>query len=386
YAITPKQDRKSMIVKLDTTQVTSLLLLDDGTLMAGSANKAKIIKIGKGFADKGTLTSKPLDAGQIVKWGRIKWDAVVPTGAKLTVATRSGNVSDEESNAWEEWSDEMDATTAQQIMSPGARFLQYRFTFTSSKADATAKLTRVNIPYIEENRPPVISGLEVVAAAVEAKKPSSSSKVKQLVGASGYGGGRGSDDGDGEMLVPHIHNVIKWSAEDPNQDTLMYNVYFRAVGSNRWIRLAKDLKETMHIWDTRTVPDGKYEVRVVADDRLSNSPATALQDARISDPFLVDNTPPEVRVERVEMVGKRGARLYCRAIDELSPIAEASYRVNGEEEPKTIMADDDIFDSLEETFTITLDDLDAGDHWISIRVSDDQGNARFITHQLTVGE
>ena len=378
YAITPRQDTKAMIAKLESNQATALLLLDDGNLIVGTANAPKVLRLAKGFATKGTLVSKPLDAGQIVKWGRLRWDAVVPTGTKLTIATRSGNVGDEESDAWDDWSAELDATLAQQITSPGARFLQYRLTLETTKPDATAKLTRLSLARIEENRPPLISGLEVLSAVQEAKKPTSNPKVKQLASTVSYG--------DADAPSPEFHEVVKWNAEDPNQDTLMYEVFYRQVGQSKWIRIAKELKETLHIWDTRTVPDGPYEVRVSADDRAANGAGGELQDARVSDPFVVDNTPPEVTIDRVERVGKSGVRLHATASDRLTPLAEAGYRVDSQEEGRSIQADDEVFDSLEEGFTITLQDLEPGDHWIGIRVSDDHGNARYVTQSVTVGE
>jgi outer membrane protein assembly factor BamB len=379
YAITPKQDSKLMIAKLDSTQATSLLLMDDGNLVVGSANAAKIMQLTKGFAAKGTLVSKPQDASQIVKWGRVKWDAVVPTGTKLTIATRSGNVGEDESDAWDDWSPEMDATLAQQIASPGARFLQYRLTFETSKPDVTAKLTKLSIARVEENRPPLVSGLEVLSAVEEAKKPTSNPKVKQLVAAAGA-------SGESETPVPQIHYVVKWNAEDPNQDTLMYQVFYRQVGQTKWIRIAKELKETLHIWDTRTVPDGRYEVRVVADDRLDNPAGSELQDARVSDPFIVDNTPPEVTINSVERVGKSTVRIHATATDQFTAIAEANSLVDSQEEGRAVEADDEVFDSLEEPFTVNLPDLEPGDHWVSIRVTDDHGNSRYVTQSVTAGE
>lgn len=378
YSITPKADSKTMIAKLESTQVTALLRLDDGTLVAGAANAARIIRIGEGYAAKGTLVSKPFDAAQIVKWGRVRWDAVVPTGTKLTVATRSGNVSDEESEAWDAWSEEVDATTGRQIMSPGARFLQYRLTFETTKPDLTPRLSRLDIARVEENRPPLISSVEVLSVVEEAKKPTSHQKVKQLAGTANYG--------DESAPVPQFHYVVKWSSEDPNQDALMYEVFYRQVSQSKWIRLAKEVKEALHIWDSRTVPDGKYELRVVADDRTANAPGTELQDARVSDPVTVDNTPPDVRVVKVEKVGKSGARIQMLATDALSPIAEAGYRVDSKEEAQVLSADDDVFDSLEEPFTVNLQDLEPGDHWLSVRVSDEHGNARYVTQLITVGE
>jgi hypothetical protein len=150
--------------------------------------------------------------------------------------------------------------------------------------------------------------------------------------------------------------------------------------------LAKDVKEALHIWDSRTVPDGKYEIRVVADDRTGNAPGTELQDARLSDLVIVDNTAPEVQVERVERVGKSGVRVQVLASDALSPIAEAAYRLDSQEESRVLIADDEVFDSPEERLTIALQDLEPGDHWLSIRVSDDQGNARYISERVTVGD
>lgn len=378
YEISPKQDRKSMIVKLDAAQVTTLLKLDDGTLIAGTANNPKIMQIGAGFAEKGSLTSKPLDAGQIVKWGRIRWEAAVPAGAKLTIATRSGNVSNEESEAWDEWSDEVNATTPQQITSPGARFLQYRLTLETDKADATPRVSRINIARIEENRPPLISSVEALSAIEESKKPAGNPKAKQIAQAASLA--------DSEVPPPQFHFIAKWRAEDPNQDPLTYELFYRQVGSTKWIRLAKELKEAAHIWDTRTVPDSRYELKVTADDRAGNSPITALQDSRISDPFLVDNTPPQVRIERVETIGKRGVRIRGVAIDESGNIAEAAYKVDSEETSHMIMADDDVLDSPEEPFTIVLHDLDPGYHWISIRVTDDHGNSRYVVCTVTTGD
>lgn len=379
YAIAPKQDRKSMICKLDASQVTSLLKLEDDTLIAGTANKPKLVKIGAGYADKGTLTSKPLDADQIVKWGRIKWDAVIPAGTKLTVATRTGNVSDEESDAWDEWSAEMDATTAQQIASPGARFMQYRLTLETTKPDATAKLSRLNIARIEENRPPLINGLEVRSVIEESKKPTGHPKAKQMAQQASLGG-------DSEVPPTQFQYIAKWTAEDPNQDTLMYEVFYRQAGNSKWIRMAKELKEPMHIWDTRTVPDGQYELKVTANDRGGNPPSSTLQDARVSDPFLVDNTQPQVRIERTEKVGKAGAKIHAIATDEASAIAEAAYKVDSEEDSHAIIADDDVFDSIEEPFTILLQDLESGDHWVSIRVTDDSGNSRYVVCTVATGD
>ncbi|GMV97621.1 MAG: hypothetical protein AMXMBFR83_19770, partial [Phycisphaerae bacterium] len=380
YAITPTADQTVMLAKLEPAQATAIMRLASGDLLVGTANAARLVRIAQRFAEKGTLTSRPLDAGQIVKWGRMVWSASVPTGTRLTISTRSSNLEDEESESWEDWSPESDATAPVQIASPGARFLQYRVTFQTSVPDASPTLRRLDIARIEENRPPRVSSLEVLSAREEAEKPGSSPKVKMLVGGGGgFGGG-----GESGPKNPDYHWVIKWKAEDANGDALQFEVFYRGVGEGRWIRLEKELKEPLRIWDTRTVPDGRYEVRVVASDAPGNPPGLALTGSRLSDPIIVDNTPPEARIDEPQVRG-RSVTIHATFNDPLTPIVEAAYSVDSNDEWHDLAADDDIFDSPSESATFTVNDLEAGEHRIAIRVKDKHGNAQYVMKSITIG-
>lgn len=377
YAITPSEDRTTMLAKLEPSQATAILRLPDNTLLLGSANEAELVRLADRFAEKGTLISPPFDAQQIVRWGRVHWTASVPAGTRLTVATRTGNVEDRESDAWDEWSPEVDATAPQQIASPGARFLQYRLTFETTVPNATPSLRKLEMSRIEENRPPRIGSLEVVAASEEARRPGSHPSVKQLV----MGPGRTPEDPG-----PDAHWVVKWTAEDPNNDTLSFEVYFREIERQRWVRLVKDHTDPLYIWDTRTVADGRYEVRLVASDVKSNPPGTELTDTRISDPVIVDNTPPEIVIERMEPQGRSAVAVRAVLRDALSPIKDAAYSVNSSEDWIPLAADDDIFDTMTESVTFTIRDLDPGEHWIALRARDRQGNVRYASRAVVLGE
>ena len=379
YAISLADERTTSLAKLESDQATTMLRLDDGRLILGTANEPAIVSISDGRAARGTLTSKALDAEQIVKWGRIRWDASIPEGTKLTVATRSSNVEDVESDAWDEWSDEMDASSPRQIPATPARFLQYRLTFTTTDPQKTPVLRSLTIPYIEENRAPELTSVETIPAREEAQKPTAAPAVKAAVGISGYGGGEKSQAG------PHDFWVIKWKAEDPNKDTLEYEVFYRMVGTTRWIKLrSKDpIKETFKLWDTRTVEDGVYEVRVVARDTPSNPKGTALSSARVSDPLVVDNTPPQITIDRAE-VSEDGVIVHARIQDARSTIKEVSYAVDSDEDWTPLTADDDIFDSMDESVTFTVSGLSPGEHRIAIRARDDHGNWAYVGRSITV--
>lgn len=381
YAVTPGEDKSVMLVKLEPEQVTTLIRRENGELIAGTANAALLVRIMDHHAAKGTLTSTVLDAGQIVKWGTITTDIRTPEGTSLTVATRSSNVENEESDVWEPWSPELQASAAQQISSISARFLQYRLTLETTRPTATPSLRRVQISRIEENRAPKIASVTLVSAREEAQNPSGSPKVKAMFGG-GFGGG-----GDGESPQQSLGDsfwVAKWQASDPNKDLLSYDVFMREVGQSRWIRIEEDTKEAFRLWDTRTVPDGHYEIRVVAKDTRSNPPGTDLTDARVSDPILVDNTPPDVTIDKAEP-GKDEVAVRVTFKDAMSPIVEAAYLLNSNEEWIPLAADDDVFDSLSESATFTIRKLKPGEHRLAIRAKDRQNNTRYITRTIQIG-
>ncbi len=377
FSIEPAGERHIMLNKLESAQATCLLRLPDGKLMVGAANVAALVSISPDHATKGILTSEAIDAEQIVRWGQIQWDASIPEGTKLTIATRSSNVQDVESPAWEPWSQELDATNARQIPSVSARFLQYRLTLETTLPQVTPVLRKVEYAYIEENQAPRITMLQALSAQEAAQRPDTPPKVKAMAG-----GGRGSDESE---PTPEYHWVALWRADDPNKDQLTFEVFFRLVGNDKWIRLAKDVEELFELWDTRTVQDGRYEIRVVASDRKSNPTGTVLTDARISDPITVDNTLPDIRIVNMEPKGKDRVRVHAQLTDTASRIKNAFYKVDSQDEWKPLAADDGIFDSRSEAVTFTVEDVEPGPHLISLRVSDEQGNTRYVSREVSVG-
>jgi hypothetical protein len=373
YEIVPAEELSINIARLKASQAVSLLRLEDGSLIVGTANEGSIVRIGTGFAKKGTYISPALDAKQICRFGRAHWQARIPEGTRLTLATRSGNIKEPDEGPWDEWSDEMDATTYVQVSSASARFLQYRLTFETNKDKVSAVLSEIDITRQEDNRPPKIASLRVGPAKKLAQEPGMQMLKAKLMGA-GVGGGA--------EPKPNVF-VLTWNAEDPNGDSMVYDVFYRSAGRPPWIRLEKDFKETLKVWDTNTVSDDRYEIKVVAKDTPDNPVGTALSYARVSDLVMVDNTPPVIHVERLQPDGKK---LHVRAVikDALSPVTSAKYTIDSNDEWKALSPTDDIFDSPEETVDFTVEDLDVGPHRIVIMAEDDPGNDAYATRAFTI--
>jgi hypothetical protein len=185
------------------------------------------------------------------------------------------------------------------------------------------------------------------------------------------------------MSTPGRQRTITWEASDTNNDPLEYALYFRSGTRGPWILLAEKLKEATYQWDTRGVPDGRYQVRLVASDAKANPRGEGKAGSRISDPLTVDNTPPVIGDMKAKVDGK-SARIEASIVDRTSIVSRVEYAVNSKDEWQSVSSSDTIFDSPEETVGFTIDGLPAGAHQIMLRASDAHGNPAYETVQVTI--
>ena len=166
---------------------------------------------------------------------------------------------------------------------------------------------------------------------------------------------------------------LSWQAEDTDGDKLVYAAYFRGEGESEWKLLKANMQENSLLIEADALADGRYVFRVVASDRLMNTPASARQAELISTPFLIDNTPPIVTAGAP---GREGPNLQIsiEVVDATSPIRRAEYSIDaGPWSP--LDAADGILDSKRERIDLKLDNLAPGEHLLAIRAYDAAGNA-----------
>jgi hypothetical protein len=162
-----------------------------------------------------------------------------------------------------------------------------------------------------------------------------------------------------------------WRAEDDNRDELTYDVFYRREGETSWKPLKSGLNEAIVVWDTTSVPNGRYLVRVVASDAPSNSATTALTGALESTSFEIDNTPPAITVSSARRDGNR-LIITFDARDGNSSIQKAEYSLDGDRW-QTVYPKDGIADSKYEQFELSLDGTAPG-RGVMLRVSDALNN------------
>ena len=374
YEVRPEAEEQLSLAKLEDKHVTAILRTKDGRIYLGTSNEGRVVRLSAGYAVKGTFTSQVLDGKQICRWGRARWEGKLPKGTDVTLATRSGNADDPEDGMWESWSKELDARDGAQIPSTSARFLQYRLTLATKDPTQTPRVRLIELARQSNNIAPKVTAVEV-GGVLRSRLTKS---------------GTQSSGGPSPRALPPgttpATRVVKWKAEDANGDRLVYDVYLRTVDRERWIRLKKDNKTTELKWDTSKVPDGRYEIRVEAKDAPSNPPQTSLTDDRISDMLTVDNTAPSVGPVTSKTLAKDRVRINAVLADKHSALDSAHYAVDSHEAWVAILAEDDLFDSPRETVSFELDDLEPGEHVITLRTRDAEDNTGYATIVVTMGK
>jgi hypothetical protein len=102
------------------------------------------------------------------------------------------------------------------------------------------------------------------------------------------------------------------------------------LGEANWRLLKDKISDRFYSFDSALLPDGSYELKVVASDSPAHTDAEALTGERVSEVFVVDTTPPVPGVLTATKVPGTPVRIHAtlEARDATSPIAHAEYSVD----------------------------------------------------------
>lgn len=376
YRLSP--DLKSALLVETREGETTRLAQSGASLIAATSNQGKLYQLNGASAETGIYESPVHDAGNAARWGRIEWRAEARAG-QLVFRTRSGNSARPDAT-WSDWSEPITEAARNRIMSPNARFIQWRVEIRPGQGPAPI-VDSVAISYQPQNGRPVVRSIQVTPqwAAAQPKPAAQTQQTSPQVSYSitvtdsGDAGQQTASGTPTQTLgrtgMQQIY--ISWQADDPDGDALLYSVYYRGEDEREWKLLKADLKENTLQQDGEVFADGRYFFRVVASDRLANSPQTARESDLVSQPVLIDQTPPRVVLSPPRREGGQWV-IDARASDDASPLRRAEYSVNA---GPWILLDpaDGIWDSREESFTIRLAAAE-GERTVVVRAFDSSGN------------
>lgn len=390
----------AQLAKAGSAQITGIARNATGKVFLCTANPGKVFSVGPEYEPEGTFESRSFDAQLFSQWGRIDWWGPPPpiaaaSGAKSAAASgsearleffvRSGNTEDP-GKEWSRWFGPY-SKPGSTVEAPAARFFQWKAVIHDGRPGDG--LNWVNVAYLPRNVAPVIDTIVLQDPGVRAQSttvissgqaPNVALKMPPTPNTPGIFIAQTTTPPRFEQPPQGMrekgYQSVLWSAHDDNDDDLHYSVYYRGENELQWKLLKDKLDQKFYSWDTTTLPDGAYSLKIVATDAPSNPPAIALKTERESERFEVDNTPPVI--ERLEATAAKtsfgdpsAVAILVRfsARDSASSIERAQYSVDGGE--WTLVAPvGNISDSSIENYEFSPSNLTSGEHTIAVRAYD----------------
>jgi hypothetical protein len=296
------------LVKAEASQVTTFAKAPNGGLYAATSNLGKIFLLSSAPDAEGSYESDVFDTQVFSKWGRAQFRGA----GNVELFARSGNVDNPDRN-WSTWT-RVDLQKNAEITVPAARFVQWKTIL--HPGNPAPQVDSVTVNYLQKNVAPEFDDVTVTPGV----------RYQQVQRPPGSQPGQRFDP-----QPSPIHDSdsigVKWTVRDQNDDQMIYSVYYRGEGQTRWLLLKDGLSEKFYSFDASLLPDGGYEIKVVASDSPSHSPGEALSAERESDRFEVDTTPPQIQDLKASVQGGN-VHVTFRTADSFSIIKRAEYSLD----------------------------------------------------------
>jgi hypothetical protein len=401
----------AQLAKAGSAQITGIARNATGKVFLCTANPGKVFSVGPEYEAEGTYESRSFDAQLFSQWGRLDWWGPPPaaaTGAKPASTTgeprleffvRSGNTEDP-GKEWSRWFGPYSKPGAV-IEAPSARFFQWKAVLHDGRPGDG--INWVSLAYLPRNVAPVIDAIVLQDPGVRAQgntiistgqAPSVALKMPPTPNTPNVFIAQNITPSKFEQPPQGFrekgYQSVLWSAHDDNDDDLRYSIYYRGENEHEWKLLKDKLDQKFYSWDSTTLPDGAYHLKIVATDAPSNPPAAALKTERESERFEVDNTPPVIeRLETTSAASRSGnaSAVVAKftAHDSASSIDRTQYSLDGGD--WTLLAPvGNVSDAPSENYEFTVGSLAPGEHTIAVRAYDHFENVGSAKTTFNVAE
>jgi hypothetical protein len=359
------------VAHLEAQQGLSFAAGPGSEFLIGTGNTGKLFMLGA--AEKHEYASDVLDAGAMARFGHIE---VEPGSKGYELWTRSGNV-EQPIRGWSDWQLLKDGSAA----SPAGRFLQWKVVLAEG-----GNIGSVGVNYLPVNAAPVIDDLVVVPGArLNPQNQQVNQQTVAIALPSANQGVSASFDAAANSPMQAAKDrtaiTVRWAAHDDNGDELTYSLYLRGDGESVWRLLKSDISDKAYSFDATLIPDGGYQIKVVASDAPAHTPGEALTGSKVSDRFEVDTTPPVITGLKAFEEANQCAQAICPKLvrvtfdaeDATSPVARAEYSLDAGPW-KFIAPVGELSDSKREHYELRLPastfEVKPGEHLLTVRVYD----------------
>ncbi len=334
-----EKGQATLLAMFNEAHVTSIVTTRSSELSLITSNMGRAYRLSPDLENTGVFISKPLDAGMKSEWGKLSCILEHGEAASIEIYTRSGNTKIPDSE-WSAWSSPYSPYKSEKIQSPPARYLQMKINISSNTPADSAVLKSATIPYLPSNEPPEIKNL-------------STRKPGQKIALSGRQESGSKSLESQSKTVERGEIGISWEASDPNGDDLLFILSCKTEKQDVWTPIGETSDASHFLWKHSDIPDGIYSIMVKADDSRSNFSGEAKSVELISDPVIVDSTPPQLNVITKNLVGSIST-IVVSARDATGIVQQLLFSANQKNWTR-VRSDDRICDSSEESFTLEVE-------------------------------
>jgi WD40 repeat protein len=411
----------AQLAKSGSSQITGLARSSSGKVFLCTANPGKVFSLGPEYEPEGTFESRSFDAQLFSQWGRIDWwsppgneeraDSGVNVNAKRAVNpvkhsdeprleffVRSGNT-EEPGKEWSRWFGPY--TKPATVEAPAARFFQWKAVIHDGRPGDG--IDWVSLAYLPRNVAPVIDAIAIQDPGIRAQativissgqNPTVSLKMPPTPSTPNVFVAQSTPakfDQPPQGYREKGYQSVLWSAHDDNDDDLHYAIYYRGENEKEWKLLKDKLDQKFYAWDTTTLPDGAYYLKVVASDATSNPPQLALEASRESERFVVDNTPPTIESLKAGIGSfQSSARGHAEVLqvefvakDSVGGIDHAQYSLDGGDW-LLLSPLGNVSGNPEQHYEFSIRNASPGEHIVAVRAYDRFDNVGSAKTAITV--
>jgi hypothetical protein len=385
YRLAGEPWRAMLLTRFDAQQITAMLGAGAVRYFATS-NPAHVVRVDAGRAADGQFHSDAKDAGTVAAWGTLTWRAIQAAPGAVQISTRSGNTPVPD-DTWSDWAGPYQRADGEAVTSPPARYLQWKAVLKGQAGETSGPaLVSMSLAYLQRNLRPRVTSITVYPPGIVFQKPYPTGEAdiagladvppeaRVPVFSAPLGGAAPSPSAGpalGRRMYQKGLQAFTWKAEDDNDDRLQYDLSYRQAGDVEWKSLRRGSTDQIAVWDTMSVPDGTYVLKIAAADSMNNAPGAALVGELVSEAFDVDNGAPAITVQQVVREGT-ATRVTFEVTDAFSPVSAVEYSVDTGRWQAAYPLDG-AADSRQERFEIRVDGDAAGR--VVIRATDTMNNA-----------
>ncbi|HXG59458.1 MAG TPA: hypothetical protein VNL91_10585 [Thermoanaerobaculia bacterium] len=340
-----RDDEIALIGTVPEKQIVSIS--GSEPMVVTTTNSGAVYRLDNGRTAAAEYRSAVRDVERFSRFGQYRIEPNHVAEGSVAISFRSGNTRTPD-GTWSNWS-QPSTRLEGNVDAPPARYLQWKLSVVRPSDDIA--IDGVSVAFINRNVAPAIEAVSVQEPAVifiSSAYPASP-QVVEATNPDEHGIFSSLEpprekEQQGKRAFRKGYRTITWRARDENGDALRYSVSFRMKGSERWLRLRDNLDETQMNFDTSQLPDGTYQLRLVASDAQDN-PEMPLTDTKEGIEFQVDNSSPSISI------APEGEDVVVRVSDRLSTIGKVEYSVDAQKWLRLTPADG-IADSRSETYRL----------------------------------